>query len=86
MPVSKKRKKEGRNKSRDRGEAANAPAPPPAPAAEPAGGLLTRMRGGFQRVAGTALKKKESPLSKIITWAIVLLAAYFVARKLGILP
>ncbi len=44
------------------------------------------MRGGFQRVAGTALKKKESPLSKIITWAIVLLAAYFVARKLGILP
>jgi hypothetical protein len=84
MPVSKKRKKEGRNKSRDRGEAASAPAP--APAAEPAGGLLTRMRGGFQSMAGTAPKKKESPLSKIITWAIVLLAAYFVARRLGIVP
>ena len=82
MPVSKKRKKEGRNKSRDRGEAASAQAP----AAEPAGGLLTRMRGGFQSVAGTAPKKKESPLAKIITWGIVLLAAYFVARRFGILP
>lgn len=84
MPVSKKRKKEGRNKSRDRGAAAHAPAP--APAAEPASGLLTRMRGGFQRVTGTAPNKKESPLWKIITWAIVLLAAYFVARRFGILP
>jgi len=82
MPVSKKRKKEGKARSSDRREAASAPAPPE----ESSSGLLTRMRGGFQSAAGTSLTKKESLLSKIITWAIVALAAYFVARRLGILP
>jgi hypothetical protein len=80
MPVSKKRRKEGRSKPRDRVEAGSAPpAPPPAGG----GGMLTRMRGGFQKMAGTA-PKKESLLSKIVTWAIVVAAAYFVARRFGI--
>ena len=82
MPLSKKRKKEGKPRSRDRREAANVPAPPEDAAS---GGLLTRMRGGFQSMTGTSVKK-ESRLSKIITWAIVLLAAYFVARRFGIIP
>jgi hypothetical protein len=43
------------------------------------------MRGGFQKMAGTA-PKKESLLSKIVTWAIVVAAAYFVARRFGIVP
>jgi len=83
MPVSKKRKKEGKTRSRDRREAASSPAPPEE---VPAGGLLTRMRGGFQSMAGTGARKKESSLSKIITWGILVLAAYFVARRFGILP
>jgi len=86
MPVSKKRKKESKDRSRDRREAGSAPAPTREAPAEAGGGLLTRMRGGFQSMAGAGPKKKESLLSKIVTWAIVALAAYFVARRFGILP
>lgn len=52
----------------------------------PASGLLSRMRGGFQKVAGTAPSKPESIVSKIVTWAIVLVAAWFVAKRLGWIP
>lgn len=84
MPVSRKRRKEGKSRPRDRVEAASAPrADPPASSG---GGMLTRMRGGFQKMAGTAPKKNESLLSKIVTWAIVAIAAYFVARRFGIVP
>jgi hypothetical protein len=86
MPVSKKRKKENRDRSRDRRDAGSAPAPSGQVPGEAGGGLLTRMRGGFQSMAGTGPKKKESLLVKIVTWAIVALAAYFVARRFGILP
>ncbi|HEY6908853.1 MAG TPA: hypothetical protein VI356_05770 [Myxococcales bacterium] len=83
MPVSRKRRKEGKSRPRDRVEAASAPrADPPASSG---GGMLTRMRSGFQKMAGTA-PKKESLLSKIVTWAIVAIAAYFVARRFGIVP
>jgi len=50
------------------------------------GGLLTRMRGGIQNVAGTGAKKRESPISKIVTLLLVLLAAYFVAKRFGLVP
>ena len=83
MPLSKKRKKERRNKPREREPA---PAAPAAPAPSAGGGLLTRMRGGIQGMAGTGARKPESLLSKIITWALVLAVAYFVARRFGIIP
>ncbi len=83
MPVSKKRKKEGRSGRR---EHVAAPAAPPQPDPERGGGFLTRMRGGFQSMAGTTGARKESLLSKIITWAILIVALYFVARRFGILP
>ncbi len=82
MPLSKKRNKEGKKRRRDRGAA-----PATAPATEPSGGggFLTRMRGGIRTVAGTGAPKKESLVSKILTWAIVAAAAYFVARRFGII-
>jgi hypothetical protein len=84
MPVSKRRKKDDTRKRRGR----DAPAAAPGPALEPppASGLLSRMRGGFQKVAGTAPSKPESTVSKIVTWAIVLVAAYFVAKRFGWIP
>ncbi|HET7786135.1 MAG TPA: hypothetical protein VFL36_09195 [Myxococcales bacterium] len=84
MPVSKRRKKDEARKRRGR----DAPAAAPASPAEPprSSGLLSRMRGGFQKVAGTAPSKPESTVSKIVTWIIVLVAAYFVARRLGWVP
>ena len=85
MPLSRKRKKEGKSRSRDRSEPQNAPAPPKETPTG-GGGLLTRMRGGFQGMAGGGAGKKESLLSKIVTWAVVVLAAYFLARRFGILP
>ena len=86
MPVSKRRRKDETRKRRNRDAPAPAPASGPAPAPAPASGLLSRMRGGFQKVAGTGPKKPESAFSKILTWAIVLVAAYFVAKKLGWIP
>ncbi len=86
MPLSKKRKKEGRGKRRDRGGAPGAPVVPAQTAPAPGGsGLLTRMRGGLQNMAGTGAKK-ESLLSKIVTWALVIVVAYFVARRFGLVP
>jgi hypothetical protein len=83
MPVSKKRKQdEKRRRPRDDVGPAARPAPEP-PAAS---GFLTRMRGGIRNVAGTGPKKPESRLSKVLTWALILAAAYFVAKRLGILP
>ena len=84
MPVSKRRKKDDAKRRRAR----DAPAAAPGPAAEPtpASGLLSRMRGGFQNLAGTGPRKPESAVSKILTWAIVLVAAYFVARRFGLVP
>jgi hypothetical protein len=87
MPVSKKRKKDGRKKARDRGAGPavhTSPAPATAPPEPASGGLLTRMRGGFQAMAGTRAKK-QSLLSKVVTWAILALALYFVARRFGII-
>jgi hypothetical protein len=82
MPVSKKRRRpEGtrRRGGTDRTEAASS---------EPAsaGGVLTRMRGGIRNVAGSGAKKRESPISKIVTLLLVALAAYFVARRFGLIP
>ncbi|MCA1827423.1 MAG: hypothetical protein LC689_10865 [Myxococcales bacterium] len=83
MPVSKKRKPE-KKKRRDRDLS---PAPAPAAPAEPigGGGFLSKMRGGFQAVAGAGPKKPESLISKVVTWALVALVAYFVAKRFGIL-
>jgi ribosomal protein S12 len=86
MPVSKRRKKDETKKRRTRDAPAAAPASGPAPEPAPSSGLLSRMRGGFKNVAGTGPKKPESALSKIVTWAIVLVAAYFVAKKFGWIP
>lgn len=84
MPVSKKRKKEG-GKRRDHSGAPKA-TPPAQPEGPGGGGFLTRMRGGFQSMAGAPGARKESLLSKIVTWAILIVALYFVARRFGILP
>ena len=83
MPLSKKRKRPERTKRRSGGDGSAAP-----PSAEPAsgGGLLTRMRGGIRNVAGAGPKKRESPISKIVTLLLVALAAYFVAKRFGIIP
>jgi hypothetical protein len=83
MPVSKKRKPD-KKKRRDH-EPSGEVAPPPAAEPSGGGGFLARMRGGIQTVAGTGPKKKESLVSKIITWALVALAAWFVAKRFGIL-
>jgi len=83
MPVSKKRKIE-KKKHRDRSEpTASAPAAPIEPAG--GGGFLSKMRGGFKSVAGAGPKKPESLVSKIITWALVAVVAYFVAKRFGII-
>jgi len=82
MPISKKRKKGEKKKRRERGEP-----PPAAPApAETAsgGGFLSSMRSGLRNVA-SAGGKKESWVSKLLTWAIVAAAAYFIARRFGII-
>ncbi len=71
MPKSKKRK-EAVEKKKEQEEAYS-------------GGLLTRMRGGFKGVAGAGPKKPESIWSKILTWALVAAAAYFVAKRFGII-
>src|SRR5262249_44823958 len=85
MPVSKKRKPE--KKKRHDHEPSGEIAPGAGSPAEPsgAGGFLSRMRGGLQNVTGTGPKKKESLLSKVITWALVAVAAWFVAKRFGIL-
>ena len=85
MPLSKKRKKPEKREERARGDA-GAAAAPAAPAAESGGGLLTRMRGGIRTGAGAGPAKKESAASRILTWALVAVAAWFVAKRLGILP
>ena len=79
MPTSKKRRE--KKKRRDREPSA------PALAAEPSGGggLLSRMRGGIRNAAGSGPKKPESLVSKIFTWALVALVAYFVARRFGLI-
>jgi hypothetical protein len=82
MPLSKKRRRPDGTRRRggtDRTEAASS---------EPAtaGGLLTRMRGGIQNVARTGAKKRESPISKIVTLLLVAVAAYFVAKRFGLIP
>jgi hypothetical protein len=87
MPVSKKRKKDVRKKARERSAVPAAHTAPGTPSTAPetgSGGLLTRMRGGFQSMAG-ASARKQSLLSKVVTWLIVALAVYFVARRFGIL-
>jgi hypothetical protein len=84
MPVSKKRKKDDRGKRRERGDAPAAPGAPTPAGGGSRGGMLSRMRGGFQNMAGAG-PKKESLLSKVITWAILLVALYFIARRFGIL-
>ena len=83
MPVSKKRKRPERTKRRGGTDGHEPP-----PSAEPAsgGGVLTRMRGGIQNVAGAGAKKRESPISKIVTLLLVALAAYFVAKRFGLIP
>ncbi len=70
MPVSKKRKKAARTQEPSSG----------------GGGMMSRMRGGLKSVAGQGPKKEETLLSKLLTWALVLLAAYFVARRFGLVP
>jgi hypothetical protein len=83
MPLSKKRKRPERTRRRS-GTDGSQPPPPVEPASR--GGLLTRMRGGIQNVAGTGAKKRESPISKIVTLVLVALAAYFVAKRFGLIP
>jgi hypothetical protein len=83
VPVSKKRKRPERTKRRSGGDGSAAPASAETPSS---GGLLTRMRGGIRNVAGTGPKKRESPISKIITLLLVAAAAYFVAKRFGIIP
>lgn len=85
MPVSKKRKKPEK-KQRAREPGASAPPPARESAPEGGGGFLTRMRGGIRNVAGAGPAKKESLASRILTWALVAVAAWFVAKRLGILP
>jgi hypothetical protein len=84
MPLSKKRKKDEKKKRRERDERPASPGP--APELPPSGGLLSRMRGGIQNVAGTGPKKPASVVSKILTWALVAVALWFLARRFGIIP
>jgi len=88
VPVSKKRKKpEKKRRARDERADAEPHAGAPVESAPGAGGggFLSRMRGGFQSVAGAGPKKKESLLSKIVTWALMALVAYFLAKRFGLL-
>ncbi|TMA25150.1 MAG: hypothetical protein E6J78_18585 [Deltaproteobacteria bacterium] len=82
MPISKKRKKLEKKRAHDRDVR---PAPPGAPAEPAGGGFLSKMRGGFKSAAGTGVKKQESLLSKILTWGLLLLVAYFVAKRFGVI-
>ena len=87
MPTSKKRVKPEKKKRRDRAQAGGGGGTP-APASEGhsgGSGLLSGMRGGIQRLAGSAPQKKESLLSKILTWALVVVALWFLAKRFGIL-
>jgi hypothetical protein len=83
MPLSKKRRRPERTRRRGGTEGSQGPS-----SAQPAsgGGVLTRMRGGIQNVAGAGPKKRESPISKIVTLLLVALAAYFVAKRFGLIP
>ena len=87
MPVSKKRKKPEKKQRRrdDEAPASTGQAAAAAPPERSGGGLLSRMRGGFQNMAGSGPKKPESLLSKIVTWALVAAVAYFVAKRFGII-
>ena len=85
MPVSKKRKKPEKKRDRSR-DSEGAPQPAPAQTESDGGGLLSRMRGGIKNVAGAGPQKKEPLWSKILTWALVAVAAWFVAKRLGIIP
>jgi len=88
VPVSKKRKKPDKKRRAHDERAAPEPhagAPAETVSTGGGGGFLSRMRGGFQSVAGTGPKKKESLVSKIVTWALMALVAYFVAKRFGIL-
>jgi hypothetical protein len=77
MPLSKKREKK---KRRDReGQPAAAPSEPSG-----GGGLLSGMRSGMKSVAGVGPKKPESLISKILTWALVAVAAYLLAKRFGL--
>jgi hypothetical protein len=82
MPISKKRKKEKKRAGHDRDVRPAASGVPVEPAG---GGFLSRMRGGFKSAAGTGVKKQESLLSKILTWGLLLLVAYFVAKRFGVI-
>ena len=82
MPTSKKRKKRER-KTRRPGD--GEPAAPERAVEQASGVLLSRMRGGVQSVAGAGVKKRESLLSRILTWGLVALAAYLLARRFGII-
>ena len=84
MPVSKKRKRPERTRKRGGTDGSEAPSPAAQPAST--GGVLTRMRGGFKNVAGAGPKKRKSPISTIVTLLLVVAAAYFVAKRFGILP
>lgn len=82
MPISKKRKKPEKKRAHERDVR---PAPPGVPVEPAGGGFLSRMRGGFKSAAGTGVKRPESLLSKILTWALLLIAAYFVAKRFGLI-
>ena len=88
MPVSKKRKKDPARKKRHEELPAPHTGSGSSQAVEPVagGGLLTRMRGGLQNVAGAGPKKAEPLWSKILTYALIAVAAYFVAKRFGIIP
>jgi hypothetical protein len=83
MPVSKKRRRPERTRKRGGTDGTE---PPSSAGPESGGGVLTRMRGGFQKVAGAGPKKRESPISKIVTLLLVAIAAYFVAKRFGLIP
>lgn len=85
MPLSKKRVKSEKKKRRDRSAGPAAPSGVQAESSSGGGGLMGRMRGGIKDLAGSGPKKKESLASKILTWALVVAAAYFLARRFGII-
>ena len=87
MPVSKRRKKPDKKRSKGAAQAEGGAEKPRAAAESSSGGggLMSRMRGGIQSVAGAGPKKPETLISKIITWALVALVAYFVAKRFGII-
>jgi len=86
VPVSKKRKKPEKKRSKAAQSAGGTDQPRAAvESSSGGGGLMGRMRGGIQSVAGAGPKKPESLISKIITWALVAVVAYFVAKRFGII-